>query len=124
MVVAAKGGEVVSARIATNGVRCSKRDTITIRSDDGNVWFYTHLKANSAVVKNGQKVSAGAKLAVVGETGAADCTAPHLHIDQLPSKYKTRVSCASAGCSSYPFIDIQPQLNELYEKMISTEKGL
>lgn len=123
VVVAATDGEVVSARVGANGARCDKRDTITIKSSEGDIWFYTHLKNGSSVVKNGQKVTAGTKLAAVGPSGAADCTAPHLHIDKLPKPAKFRVSCASARCAGYPFVDIQPQLKKLYDQMVAAQNG-
>lgn len=124
VVVAATDGEVTSARVGANGARCEKRDTITIRPADGDgVWFYTHLKNGSSVVKNGQKVKAGDKLAAVGPSGAADCTAPHLHIDHLPKPATARVSCASAACKSKGFVDIQPQMKSLYDQMVAAQKG-
>lgn len=112
-IIAATAGEVIMAGTGS-GAAGGPRASVEIRDERGNVWFYTHGTPNSQVVKKGQKVTSGQKLMTVGPSTAADNTAPHLHIDELPSTYKRRMSCASASCSTYPFIDIQPGLVKSY----------
>ena len=84
---------------------------------------FTAAGIMAQAVKNGQKVKAGDKLAAVGPSGAADCTAPHLHIDHLPKPANFRVSCAGASCSSKGFIDIQPVMKKLYDQMVAAQSG-
>lgn len=54
-------------------------NVILVDEADGRQWLYAHARTGSAVVTEGQRVSAGEALAEVGETGAA--TAPHLHLE-------------------------------------------
>lgn len=121
-IVAIKAGEIVSVNNNANGAAGGKRATITLRADDDSgLWFMTHATPGSATVEKGQKVASGAPLMTVGNSAAADNTPPHLHIDQLPSQFQTRVSCAGAGCSSYPFIDIQSMLKQIYDSMTASQ---
>lgn len=123
-IVAVKAGTIVSVNNNANGAAGGKRATITLRADDDQgLWFMTHGTADSAVVSKGQKVASGAKLMTVGSRSAADNTQPHLHIDQLPPQFKFRVSCDRAGCTSYPFIDIQPMMKQIYDQMIASPTG-
>lgn len=117
-IVAIKAGEIVSVSNQANGARGGKRAAITMRADDdGGLWFMTHGTPGSATVTKGQKVASGAHLMTVGNSAAADNTGPHLHIDMLPPQFKSRVSCASERCKSYPFVDIQPAFKQLYDAM-------
>lgn len=52
---------------------------IRIRDDQGNVWIYVHAADGTTVVKKGQRVEAGDRLAGAGETGAA--RGVHLHLE-------------------------------------------
>src|SRR5262245_6096731 len=47
--------------------------------DDGNMYYYAHMRDPSGV-KAGARVRAGQDLGVVGQTGNAAGTSPHLHI--------------------------------------------
>ena len=123
-IVAATSGTVNYTKVNGSGAAGGNRDSLSIKSANGNIWYYTHAKPNSMVVKEGQTVSAGDKLMVVGNKAAADNTGTHLHIDELPKSIGHRVSCASAQCTSYPFIDIQPILKNLFDQMPdSTTQG-
>lgn len=51
---------------------------IRLRRDDGLIVVLAHLQQHSAVVRVGQRVEAGQRLAAVGNTG--DSAAPHLHV--------------------------------------------
>lgn len=54
-------------------------NVILVDEPGGRQWLYAHARTGSAVVEEGQRVSAGDVLAEVGETGTA--TAPHLHLE-------------------------------------------
>lgn len=113
VVIAAKDGVVVSTHSGNQ-----HPNNVTIRSSDGaGINYYTHMGANTVVVKNGQSVKAGDVLGKVGTSVDAMGTAPHLHFDMLPSKYKYRPSCTGAGCNSYPFIEVQPPLVETFNML-------
>lgn len=63
---------------------------IEILHDHDEVSEYEHLLARSAVVKVGDRVARGSKIARVGNTGWSEC--PHLHFMVYPKdqEYKTR----------------------------------
>lgn len=126
-VVAVKSGTIVSVNNNARGPdrqARSQRATIGLRADDDQtLWWMTHGTPGSAVVAVGQKVASGAPLMTVGNRYAANNTPPHLHIDQLPSQFKERVTCAGAGCKSYPFVDIQPMMKQIYDQMIASPTG-
>lgn len=117
VIVAATDGTVNYTSVNGNGARCGRRDSLSIKDTNGDIWYYTHAKPNSMVVKEGQAVKAGDKLMVIGNTDAADCTGTHLHIDKLPASVGHRISCASEACANEPFIDIQPALKKLYDSL-------
>lgn len=52
---------------------------IVLDSDDDRDYVFMHLKKGSTIVKNGQRVVTGQKLAQVGSTGAS--SGPHLHFE-------------------------------------------
>ena len=56
--------------------------TLIMDGDDGYAWGYLHLKAGSLLVRPGQRVSAGQRVATVGDTGGN--YDPHLHVEQRP----------------------------------------
>ena len=115
-VVAAKGGTISSAVSSGSGARGGARASVTIKDDQGVIWFYTHGTPNSLATpfRRGEAVAAGQPLMTVGPSSAADGTTPHLHIDALPESAAKngmfRPSCAGASCKAYPFIEIQPPL--------------
>jgi murein DD-endopeptidase MepM/ murein hydrolase activator NlpD len=57
-------------------------NTIYERSvDGGTVYYYAHLDRYAPALVEGQPVKAGQAIAVVGSTGDADPSAPHLHFE-------------------------------------------
>ncbi len=112
-VIAAKDGTVQNVNSGNQ-----HPNNVTITSSDGaGINYYTHLGANTAAVREGQKVKAGDLLGLVGTTVDAMGTPPHLHFDMLPAKYRYRPSCSGSSCSSYPFIEVQPALVETFNKL-------
>jgi hypothetical protein len=80
-VLAVTGGQVhflVEDQPDRNLVCGGSWNTVAVRSSDGTVVEYGHLKQNSVVVNVGQQVAAGQKLAVVGSSGCS--SQPHLHL--------------------------------------------
>lgn len=112
-VVVAKPGTVVKATDQSGGVGTR----ITVKGDDGLVYYYTHLAFKSLLVERGDSVRAGQTIGAIGESSQAVGTAPHLHFDVLPENYTSRVPCSGSSCSEYPFIDIQPVLSKLYNDL-------
>ncbi len=109
-VIAARGGQVILVK--------SGPTRIAIKADDGNIYYYTHMGAGTAVVSKGQTVAAGATLGRVGTKADAAGTPEHLHIDILPGdRYDNRPGCAGSACSSLPFINIQPPLTEAFKNL-------
>ena len=53
-------------------------NVIRIKYDDGIVSEFMHLKNNSIIVKEGQKILKGERVATMGDTGLT--TGPHLHV--------------------------------------------
>lgn len=53
-------------------------NNVMIRQDDGKEAYYAHLD-QTPLVRNGQRVETGQQLGVVGDTGNAKGTGPHLH---------------------------------------------
>lgn len=112
-VIAAKAGRVQSLHNGT-----SVPNNIVIKTDDGKgINYYTHMGAHTVKLRVGQHVDAGDVLGKVGTRADADNTDPHLHFDMLPSQYSYRVECASEGCASYPFIEVQPALVETFKRL-------
>lgn len=110
-VIAAKAGTVQHVNAGN-----TDPNSVTITNADG-VNFYQHLGNSTVKVRVGQKISPGDKLGKVGTATDAFGTAPHLHFDMLPNSYSYRPDCASASCSGYPFINVQPTLTALYKKL-------
>lgn len=112
-VIAAKDGVVQNV----NGGN-QHPNNVTITSSDGaGINYYTHLGANTAAVREGQRIKAGDTLGKVGTSEDAMGTPPHLHFDMLPPRYRYRPSCSGASCTSYPFIEVQPALVETFKKL-------
>jgi hypothetical protein len=111
-VVAARGGTVVRAVDNDNAAVGSR---VTIKGDDGNLYYYAHLGDGTVRVSAGQTVTAGTVLGAVGTDADAVGTPKHLHFDILPPQYDSRPSCSGASCRSYPFINPQPALVSSFE---------
>lgn len=61
-----------------------KANYVSILHDDGTFAQYSHLKKSGVTVKKGQKVRAGERIGLSGETGFV--TGPHLHFTVLKTK--------------------------------------
>jgi murein DD-endopeptidase MepM/ murein hydrolase activator NlpD len=55
-----------------------------LRDHEGNVFYYAHLSAFSALVTNGARVRAGQVVGFMGHTGDAEAAPPHLHFEVHP----------------------------------------
>lgn len=51
---------------------------IQVSGDDGNVYYFAHMDSH-ANLRPGQRISPGTTLGLVGNTGSAKSTSPHLH---------------------------------------------
>lgn len=69
--------------------------TLWIKGASGTRWYYAHNSRNLASV--GTRVEAGQPVALVGNTGNARSTPPHVHFEMHPS--------GGAATSSYPVIE-------------------
>ncbi|AHY58070.1 M23 family metallopeptidase [Stenotrophomonas rhizophila] len=82
-VLAARAGRVmqVQGNFVDHGLDPQRdRDRanfIRILHEDGSMAVYAHLQANGVLVRSGQRVEAGQRIGVSGNTGYS--TAPHLH---------------------------------------------
>jgi murein DD-endopeptidase MepM/ murein hydrolase activator NlpD len=57
--------------------------TVTYRTADGSEWYNAHLDGISSGISPGASVSRGQQIGVVGNTGNARATPPHLHLGRL-----------------------------------------
>lgn len=114
VVVAAFPGRVVSAK-DNDGSSVGSR--VTIKGDDGRLYYYAHMGDGTIRVSNGDRVKGGQPLGKVGTKADAMGTPQHLHIDVLPSQYNQRPVCSGASCSRYPFINIIPTLGEAFKAL-------
>lgn len=99
-------GELRNVDYTRNGGQCNAFQLV---GDDGYWYWYGHLRYDASV-KNGQKVTAGQQIGLVGPTRCADDTAPHLHIDRGPRGQP-------GGGPNGRDIGIQTIINRLYEKL-------
>ncbi len=82
-VLAARGGVVmqVESDFSKAGLKRERfggrANFVRILHDDGTMALYAHLKADGALVRVGQRVSAGQQIGLSGNTGFT--TGPHLH---------------------------------------------
>ena len=63
----------------------NRGDQISIDGDDGHAYYLGHFLMGSLQVKTGDRVTSGEQIAQVGTIGTAQCTVPHLHIQQNPA---------------------------------------
>ena len=81
MDISAKSGITIKAAatgtVKFAGYKGSLGNLVIIESEKGIETYYGHC--SKIYVKKGQKVTAGDKIAAVGQTGAA--TGPHLHLE-------------------------------------------
>ena len=80
-VVTVKSGTVAisTALINSNGLYRSYGEYVVINHHDGTMTLYGHMLAGSRRVSEGQEVSQGQVLGIVGSTG--NSTGPHLHFE-------------------------------------------
>ena len=74
-VIAVRKGFISSTRIGGLGGK-----TVWLRDQSGNNFYYAHL--DSQMVREGQRVVPGDTLGLVGNTGNARTTPPHLHFGE------------------------------------------
>jgi len=77
-IIAARGGMVVKVENEQSGRGNNPAGNfVRVLHDDGTMGVYLHLMQGSAVVREGQRVATGERLARSGNTG--NSTGPHLH---------------------------------------------
>lgn len=91
-VYACLGGEVVTSTIITdkNNLTWQWGNYVCIKADDGTYHYYCHLKSRS--VKKGERINAGDKIGVMGNTGYS--FGSHLHFEVRENDRKTTVNTA------------------------------
>jgi peptidoglycan LD-endopeptidase LytH len=107
-VVAARGGTVVPGSLHANPAR------LRIKGDDGLWYYYTHLLPGSITVNEGDRVEAGQTIGLIGTSGDAEGTAPHLHFDV--SSVENGFSRPGVEATQY-LIDSQPALLESFNAL-------
>lgn len=78
----ARGTTILSVSNGTvirSGYNRTGGNSVLIRDEDGRFYYYAHLD-KLPVVRKGQKVTAGQKIGVMGDSGNAKGTGTHLHI--------------------------------------------
>jgi len=104
-IVAARGGVVIDVTLTHEeggyDIRfLDKANTIAIVHDDGTVAEYAHLSRGPALVKPGQRVSAGTLLGYSGNSGYT--SGPHLHfIVSKPEVHDGKVARVSIPVMFY-----------------------
>jgi murein DD-endopeptidase MepM/ murein hydrolase activator NlpD len=88
----------------------NRGDQISIKGDDGHAYYLGHFLKGSLHVKTGDRITSGQPIAQVGTIGNAQCTVPHLHIQQNPA--------GDYGDQQNP-INIQPILVKLFHRLPS-----
>ncbi|NNF62930.1 MAG: M23 family metallopeptidase [Acidimicrobiia bacterium] len=67
-------------------------NTIWLRGNGGDEWYYAHMDTHAAGLFVGQSVAVGQAVGTVGSTGNASYTVPHLHFEYHPG----------GGSAAYP----------------------
>jgi murein DD-endopeptidase MepM/ murein hydrolase activator NlpD len=111
------GTQVLAVRNGTITNIRSGPARLVLLADNGRSYFYTHMRAGSITVRDGQTVQAGDVIGAVG-TDADGEGIRHLHIDELPRPpYDYRPGCSNAECQAYPFINIQPEMIAAFNQL-------
>ncbi|MCC7288951.1 peptidoglycan DD-metalloendopeptidase family protein [bacterium] len=116
IVVAARGGTVLSTRTEVN---YENGNTLRIQGDDGLWYYYAHMGDGTLKVKKGDKVTAGQELGAVGTSADAQGTAPHLHFDIADHENgfsRGRGGACGFECQNY-LINPQPVLIAAFAKL-------
>ncbi len=87
-ILAAASGKVSFAGYVCNAYRCGYAYMIEIQHPNGYSTLYAHLQPGSIMVRKGQWVTQGQKIARMGESGWAYGT--HLHFEVAIGKYPFR----------------------------------
>ena len=61
---------------------------VVMRADNGWDMFFAHMQMRSVVVKEGERVKAGQKIGLLGNTGYS--SGPHLHFEIWPDGWKDK----------------------------------
>lgn len=76
---------VCSGKVEKLGWNRLGGERVGIRGNDGNYYYYAHLKTIDYTLKIGQSITKGAQIGTMGHTGDALTTPDHLHFGiQLP----------------------------------------
>lgn len=115
-VVAAQNGTIINATEQAC-IGNKNAPNVTIRTDQGTVQFYAHLKSGTVGptgLKKGDHVTAGQRL---GEVGPVECGAayPHLHFQESTHQVTNTDNLAQRRWNLNPM----PKLREGYNKLLS-----
>lgn len=120
-VVATAKGVVISAKTGTCGHGHGRAFSVQVYDEEQNIThFYQHLRADPAdqKVATGDVVEPGTQLGVIGPTGAACDTPPHLHYDVVTGRGRppcSRKSCTASNKAR--FTDVSRQLYEAWNAL-------
>lgn len=81
-IYAAAGTAIVSpvaGTVIASGSSGIGGNWVQIKGDDGYIYYFAHMQ-HETPLSNGQRVGAGTQVGMVGNTGSASSTSPHLHL--------------------------------------------
>ncbi|MGH2768314.1 MAG: M23 family metallopeptidase, partial [Actinomycetota bacterium] len=91
-IVASGPGKVAAtARVPVGGI------SVWIVADDGNAFYYAHLRGFAKGLQRGQRVEVGTVIGYVGDTGNAEGGPPHLHFELHPPLKNRRREIVASG---------------------------
>jgi murein DD-endopeptidase MepM/ murein hydrolase activator NlpD len=87
-IIAARSGEVIHVvEVHDNGTRKpGEENVVVIKHTDGTFARYYHLTKDGVIVRVGERVKQGQKIALSGDSGAS--AGPHLHFDVTKGCYE------------------------------------